>query len=164
LPWTLATHGTKLAQVARIEFTIDSDVPPERVLAAATDFSERRPDLWPNLSRRFYKVHERGDGWCECTEGSDVAGGIWARERYEWSGNSIRGTVVDSNIFKGGTWELRAEPDGQGGSRVTVVNDRTPKGKGLLFAPMMRLRGKKLLAGHMQRTLALIEQEASGAA
>ena len=145
--------------MARIEFTVDSDIPPERVLVAATDFSERRPDLWPGISRRFYEVHEQGDGWCECTEGSDVAGGIWARERYEWSGNSVRATVVDSNVFKDGTWELRAEPDERGGSRVTVVNNRRPKGKGLLFAPIMMLRGEKILAGNLQKTLVLLGQE-----
>ena len=32
---------------------IDSDVPAEQVLAAATDFSEQRPALWPNISREF---------------------------------------------------------------------------------------------------------------
>ena len=142
----------------KIEFTVDSDLPPERVLAAATDFTERRPDLWPSISRKFYKVHERGDGWCECTEGSDVAGGIWARERYEWSGSAIRGTVIDSNIFKSGTWELRAEPNESGGSRITVVNDRVPKGKGLMFAPMMMLMGKRMLAGHLQKTLGIIRE------
>lgn len=140
----------------KIEFAVESDLPPERILAAAIDFSDRRPDIWPSISRRFYKVHDQGDGWCECTEGSDIAGGIWARERYEWSGNAVRGTVVDSNIFRSGTWELRAEPNGRGGSRITVVNDRRPKGKGLMFAPMMMLTGKKLLAGHLQKTLGLI--------
>jgi hypothetical protein len=142
--------------VPKIEFAVESDLPPERILAAAIDFSDRRPDIWPSISRRFYKVHDQGDGWCECTEGSDIAGGIWARERYEWSGNAVRGTVVDSNIFRSGTWELRAEPNGRGGSRITVVNDRRPKGKGLMFAPMMMLTGKKLLAGHLQKTLGLI--------
>jgi Polyketide cyclase / dehydrase and lipid transport len=149
--------------VPRIEFTVETDVPPERVMAAATDFSERRPDIWPNVSRRFYKVHESGPNWCECTEGSDVAGGIWARERYEWTESSIRGTVLESNVFKGGTWELRAEPAGRGGSRVTVVNNRSPKGKGLMFAPIMRLRGSTILAGHLRKTLALLEQQPPGA-
>jgi len=143
----------------RIEFSVETDLPPERVMAAATDFSDRRPDLWPNVSRRFYEVHDQGEGWCECTEGSDLAGGIWARERYEWTPNSIRATVVDSNIFKDGTWELRVDPAGAGGSRVTVVNARTPKGKGLLFAPMMMLTGKKMLAGHLRKTLDLVERQ-----
>jgi hypothetical protein len=140
----------------RIEFTVESDLPPERVLAAATDFSERRPDIWPNISRRYYKVHDQGEGWCECTEGSDVAGGIWARERYEWSGNHIRGTVVESNIFKSGTWDLRADSNGKGGSLITVVNDRVPKGKQFLVVPIMAVMGKKILARHLQKTLDLL--------
>ena len=56
------------------------------------------------------------------------------------------------------TWELRAEPSDSGGSRITVVNDRVPKGKGLLFAPMMLLSGKRMLAGHLRKTLALLEE------
>jgi len=142
--------------MAKIEFTVDSNLPPERVMAAATDFTERRPDIWPGISRRYYEVHEQGDDWCECTEGSDTAGGIWARERYEWSDAAIRGTVVDSNVFKSGTWDLRVEPNGSGGSRVTVVNDRVPKGKGLMFAPVMRVMGAKILAGHLRKTLDII--------
>jgi hypothetical protein len=93
-----------------------------------------------------------------------VAGGIWARERYEWTDTSIRGTVLESNVFKRGTWELRVEPYGRGGSRVTIVNDRVPKGKGLLFAPMMMVAGKKMLAGHLRTTLALIAQQPAGPA
>jgi hypothetical protein len=137
----------------RIEFTVETDVPPERVMAAVCDFTEKRPDIWQNISRRFYKVHDQGDGWCECTEGSDVAGGIWARERYEWSGNSIRGTVVESNVFRDGTWDLRADPRPGGGSSVTVVSARRAKGKGFLFAPVMLIRGRKMLAGHLRTTL-----------
>lgn len=143
----------------RIEFTVESALPPERILAAAADFSERRPDIWPNVSRRYYKVHDQGENWCECTEGSDIAGGIWARERYEWTADTIKGTVLDSNIFKGGTWELHVEPKQGGGSLVTVVNNRRPKGKGLAFAPMMLINGKRLLAGHLRKTLELIEAQ-----
>jgi hypothetical protein len=33
------------------DFRIETTVSPERLLAAATDFSERRPDLWPGISR-----------------------------------------------------------------------------------------------------------------
>src|SRR5438309_11245818 len=96
----------------RIEFTVEGKVPPERGAAAATDFSERRPDLWPNISRRYYEVHDRGDTWAEVTEGSDVMGGIWARERYDWSTPGlVRGTVLDSNVFARGIWELRVEPN-----------------------------------------------------
>jgi Polyketide cyclase / dehydrase and lipid transport len=144
--------------VPRIEFTVDSNVAPERVLAAAADFSDRRPELWPNISRRYYKVHERGDTWAEATEGSDLMGGIWARERYDWSTpGAVHATVVDSNVFAGGTWELRAEPNGRGGSRIQVVNDRRPKGKGRVAAVMMTFTGKQLLRKQLGRTLAILE-------
>jgi hypothetical protein len=144
----------------RIELTMESSVPPERVLAAAADFSDRRPELWPNVSRRYYEVHEQGDGWAVATEGSDVMGGIWARERYDWSTPGVvRATVLDSNVFASGTWELRAEPNGEGGCRIRVVNDRRPKGKGRIAAVMMSLVGKKVLASHLQKTLAILERE-----
>jgi hypothetical protein len=144
----------------RIAFTVESDVPPKRVLAAATDFTERRPDIWPNLSRKFYKVHERGDTWAEVTEGTEIMGGIWARERYDWSSPGVvRGTVMDSNVFKSGIWELRVEPNGRGGSRVSILNDRKPKGKGKVAALMMTFVGERLLTKHLEQTLAILEQQ-----
>jgi hypothetical protein len=39
---------------------VDSDVPAERVFAAATDFSERRPEVRPNISREFGQLHGSG--------------------------------------------------------------------------------------------------------
>jgi hypothetical protein len=141
-----------------IEFSVDTDVPPEKVTAAATDFTDRRPDIWPNISRRYWQVHELGEGFCECTEGSDIMGGIWARERYEWSANRIVGTVLDSNVFSSGTWTLTVEPLGTG-SRVHVVNDREPKGKGRVSAFLMRFAGKRILTDSLRKTLDLIRDE-----
>jgi len=145
----------------RIEYSVETDVPSEQVMSAITDFSDRRPDLWPNISRKFWKLHDRGETWAECTEGSEVAGGIWARERYEWTANRIVGTVQDSNIFKSGTWTMTVEPRPDGGARVTVVSDRRPKGKGLLFAPMMLLNGKRMLTGHLLKTLDIVRASGS---
>jgi polyketide cyclase/dehydrase/lipid transport protein len=146
--------------VPRIEFTVESPLPPERIIAAAADFSDRRPEIWPNISRRYYEVHERGDTWAEATEGSDVMGGIWARERYDWSTPGVvRATVLDSNIFAGGTWELHAASNGAGGSRITVINDRRPKGKGKVSAVLMTVIGKRLLSAHLRKTLAILERE-----
>jgi hypothetical protein len=51
---------------------LDSDISPGRVLAAATDFSKRRPELWPNISPGFWQLHDRGPNWAEATEGSHV--------------------------------------------------------------------------------------------
>ena len=39
----------------------DTPVPPGRIRAALTDFTDRRPDYWPNLDRNRYQVHATGD-------------------------------------------------------------------------------------------------------
>jgi hypothetical protein len=138
--------------VPRDQIQVDSDVPAERVLAAATDFSDRRPEYWPNISRKHYRVHGQGPGWAECTEGGEAIGGIWAREHYEWSGNRVVGRMLDSNVFSSGTWTLTSEPL-DGGSRTTVVFDRRFKGKGYIFLPMVLLAGKRMFTAHLKKTL-----------
>jgi hypothetical protein len=149
--------------VPRVTFTVESSAPPERVLAAATDFSDRRPELWPNSSRKYFKVHERGEDWAEVTEGTDRGGGFWERVRYDWSTPGVvRATVLESNVFTAGTWELRADPSPSGGSVVTVVNDRRTKGKGRLFAVGMALIGKRFFTRLLRQTLDRVEQEPAG--
>ncbi len=109
--------------MARIHISTDSDLPADTVLAAITDFSSRRPRLWPNIDPGVYEVHEVGADWADVTEGSSIAGGVWTRERYEWSvPGVVRATVQDSNIFRSGFWEMRASSVG-GGSRIEIVQD-----------------------------------------
>ncbi len=141
--------------MAPIEYTIESEVAPDRVMAAATDFTDRRPDLWPNISRRFWKVHGIGDGWCECTEGSDNLGGVWVRARYEWTDNRVAATVQDSNIFDSGTWELTVEPAGDG-SRIHAKNEFRTKGKGVVIAPVLAFGGKRFFSGRLRQTLDIL--------
>ena len=33
----------------------EAPVPPGPILAALTDFTDRRPDYWPNLDRRLFR-------------------------------------------------------------------------------------------------------------
>lgn len=108
-------------------------------------------------------MHERGDTWAEATEGSDVMGGIWARERYDWStrhrpghGRGVK-RLRDRDVGA-----PRAEPNGKGGSRVTVVNDQKPKGKGKISALFMTVFGRRVLSGHLRKTLAILEQGPDG--
>jgi hypothetical protein len=137
--------------VPQVVVELDSDIPAERVLAAATDFSERRPELWPNISREFWHLHEGGPSWAEVTEGSRA---VWARERYEWSGNRVVGTTQDSNVWRpGGTWTLTAEPRHGTGSHVRVVLDRRFKGKGWIFYPAVALFGRQMFRRNLQKTL-----------
>jgi len=150
-------------KVAKFRFGVDSRLGPESILRATVDFSDRRPEIWPNISRKVYRVHELGDGWADVTEGSK--GGTWARERYEWSNPGIvRAMVQDSNIFQpGGIWELRVLPKEGGGSRIEVLYHRQARGlKGHLGGALMQLVGRKLAMWSLAQTLAKIEHDELG--
>lgn len=142
--------------MTQVQFTLETPVPAERILAAAIDFSERRPELWPNISRRFYKVHEIGETWAEVTEGSDTMGGIWARERYDWSTpGTVRATVQESNVFQpGGTWQIRIQSAETDGSRIELTRNRRGKGiKGRVIESTLAVAGRKVLSAGLQQTL-----------
>lgn len=89
----------------KISVTAESSADPRQALEAAGDFSSRRAELWS-----------------------------WERSRYDWSQpGSIKGTVVDSNVFApGSTWELRVRPR-EGGSEAEMILTRGfqkgPKGR-----------------------------------
>jgi hypothetical protein len=145
--------------VPHVVVDLDSDIPGERVLAAATDFSERRPELWPNISREFWQLHGRGAHWAEATEGSPA---VLARERYEWSNNRVVGTTQDSNVWRpGGTWTLTVEPRDSAGCHIRVVLDRRFKGKGWLFYPAVALFGRQIFIRNLQKTLRVLARTGS---
>lgn len=146
----------------RVEVSLDTDVPADQVFAAITDFTDHRPDLWPNISRKFYEVHATGDNWAEATEGTDVIGGVWARERYEWSPGQVQATVNDSNIAKSGTWEMRVEKR-DGGTHITLVADRRFKGKGLLLAAGLIVMGRSVLRKDLEKTLDILRNQNASA-
>ncbi|HEY6608403.1 MAG TPA: hypothetical protein VI277_04325 [Candidatus Limnocylindria bacterium] len=114
-----------------------SDLPPDVVLRAARDFSPRRAEMWPDVHLEYLAVHERGEDYAVVTEGNPwPIGYVWERLRYDWSDpRALRGTVVDSNLFRpGSTWELWATPE-DGGSRVEIRANRRLRGRGLLLWP-----------------------------
>lgn len=126
--------------MARIEFDIRSDAPPETVPAALLDFSERRPELWPGLPPDQYEVYAVGDTWAEIREG--YRGRIWVRERYEWSVPvQVEFTAVDSGFATPGSRVVIAiEPAEGGGSRLHVTWERWGKDLfGKLFIGLMVL-------------------------
>ena len=154
--------------MANVDLTVDSDVPAAAVLAAATDFTDRRPALWPTIEPAVYEVHAMGPTWAEVTEGSRFLGLIWARERYEWSTpGAVRATVLESNVFRaGGTWELAATDD-QGPTRIRVRSRRQARGlRGRILGAMLAIAGRQVLAGNLDQTLRLLAADgrAAGAA
>jgi len=140
--------------MATIEFQVESPLSADEVLEALVDFTKRRPELWPAIDPTVYRIHELSSGSALVTEGTDVMGGIWATELYEWNGsNTVRATVQESNFWhSGGTWELSAEPRDGGGSVLHVTRDRRPKNlKARAFEVMMRVVGARVLAGELRK-------------
>jgi hypothetical protein len=141
-------------------------VTPERVLEAARDFSERRSELWPDVHIDHFELHRAGDGFAEVTEGNpSPIGPFWERLRYDWSKpGSVKGVVIDSNIFKpGSSWEMTATPAG-GGSRVVVTMVRGFKGlRGRLVGTIIVHTGlaKRTLTDHLRHFLRQLEAQAS---
>jgi hypothetical protein len=123
------------------------------------DFSEQRPALWPNTSREFWQLHDRGPELCNATEGSPS---IWAREHDEWSDNRVVGTTQDSNVFQpGGTWDLTVEPRNGIGSHLHLDFHRRWKGKGWLFYPVAAVLGRRMFERNLQRTLDVLAHRRS---
>jgi hypothetical protein len=144
--------------MATITFQIESPLRANEVIEALTDFSERRPELWPAIDPKVYRVHEVSSGSALVTEGTDFMGGIWATELYEFNGsNTVRATVQESNFWHpGGTWELYAEPRDGGGSVLRVTRDRRPKNhKARLFEMVMRVVGARVLASELLKAPAI---------
>ena len=141
-----------------IQFEVQSRLEPEAVLEALTDFSKRRPELWPAIDPQVYRVHEVSASSALVTEGTDVMGGIWATELYEWDGSGkVRATIQESNLWhSGGTWELTAAPREGGGSILKVTRDRRAKNiKARLFEVMMRVIGPRILAKELLKAPAV---------
>jgi hypothetical protein len=143
------------AQMPTIHLTERTPVPPERVRAALTDFSDARPSIWPSLAPDHYEVHARGEDWAEVTEGADFAGGVWERGRYDWSQPGVvRFSVSDSNAFAAGSsWEYRVRPDGSGSVVDLTVSRRAATPKGHVLALLLRIGGKRALGSDLRRAL-----------
>ena len=143
--------------MAKIHYEADGAVSAERFLAALTDFGEHRPELWPELDAKFYHLHERGETWAEVTEGTDVLGGVWARERYDWSEpGRVTLTLLESPDFRAGTvttYDVRANPDG--GCHVAVDFQRiaaSPRGR--FVGAVVQLAGARRFGNALRETLA----------
>lgn len=109
------------------DFTIKSPLLPREILACVTDFSNKRPDHWPAISRNQYRVHKLGPTSAYVREGT---GPMWTDERYDWSTPGLIRTIIqESNLFfPGGIWECRITPNKGGGSRIDVHMERDYRG------------------------------------
>ena len=150
--------------MAKIRYEVDGAVPPDRFIRALTDFSERRPELWPNLDTRFYRLHELGDTWAEVTEGTDVFGGVWARERYDWSEpGHVQLRLVESTHFRAGTTiDYLITSRSGGGCHVDVRFRRiatSPQAR--LVGLIVQVIGTRRFANDLRTTLERLASSAS---
>lgn len=141
--------------VPTVRFQLTTARPPEAVLGALTDFSERRPELWPRIDRTHFKVHGQGPDWAEVTEGNVLAS---ERNRYRW--NAAKGevtiTTVESDTWAPGSqWRYQLVPTAGGGTEVDVTVVRTGRGlRGGLVGWVIALSGKRILKSDMEKVLA----------
>ena len=133
--------------MARVEFTIDTPLPQERMISGLTDFSDRRPEIWPGIHPDLYEVLSFGQMSAEVREGSRAPGmTVWAIEGYDWSvPNTVSWAIKESNIFDpGGSVSAQVDPRPGGGSRIHVTWNRTGVGlRGRLLVGMIKLSGGK---------------------
>ena len=142
--------------MAHIHYGADGAIPAARFIGALTDFGPRRPELWPGLDAKFYTVHEVGDTWADVTEGTDVLGGVWGREHYDWSEPGlVRLRLIDSNDFRSGTViDYRVTDRPEGGCHVSVDFQRiatTVRGK--LVGLVVQLTGSRRFAAELREAL-----------
>ena len=141
--------------MAKIHYAADGGVPADRFIAALTDFGERRPELWPNLDTKYFRLHERGDTWAEVTEGTDILGGVSARERYDWSEPGVvRLRLLESVDFQPGTQiEYRVTPNADGGCHVEVEFQRIGASlRGRIVGAAVQLAGSRRFVADLHQT------------
>lgn len=132
---------------AHVRFTFDTELPPERIIAALTDFSANRLTIWPSLDPEKFEVRDIGPDFAVVREGSQSPN-IWAVERYDWSRpGRVMWTLEESDVFRPGSRiELTAEPNGHGGSHVAMDAHRVAwSPKGYLVVTGLALFGRRFL-------------------
>jgi len=146
-----------------IRITTHSHLPPERVLAAGHDFSDRRAEIFPAVSVPYLEVHHLSQTSADVTEGTPAGVGInWERCRYDWSQpGAVRAVVTDSNVYRpaSSSWELRAAP-ADSGSKVEMIwiREFTHNARGRIFGTLFRLVGRPIFTREAKRTIRNLER------
>jgi hypothetical protein len=146
--------------MAHVVAEADTTASPDRVIAALTDFSPKRFELWPNVERQYFKVESAGQSSADVTEGSHVFGGVWEKAHYDWSRpGHVHLDVLDSNAFQpGSTWDYEVTPRPGGGSHVRMEFDRRPSNfKGKVVAALLSIAGGQIFGKGLRETLRRVE-------
>jgi hypothetical protein len=117
--------------VENTRYELAMPFPPEVVLGALVDFSDRRPRVWPETSHpAVYEVHSLDATHADVTEGLPFA---WSRERYDWSEPGVlRLTQVDSNVARNGSIRYRrSRPPERGHASSAIAIEASSAGAGV---------------------------------
>jgi hypothetical protein len=154
--------------VTTIRVVATTPVPPDRVLHAARDFSERRAEIFPAVSVPKLEVHSQGETSADVTEGTTAGfGDNWERCDYDWSrAGSVVATIKESNVYAvpGSSWEIKATAE-DGGSRVEMIWIRDFQGnaRGRIFGTAFRFLGNRIFNKYGRDILENLENlEAAG--
>lgn len=151
-----------------IRVVADTTLPPDRVLFAAHDFSERRAEIFPAVSVPKLEVHARGETSADVTEGTRAGfGDNWERCDYDWSSpGSVKATVKESNVYAvpGSSWELKATRSDTG-SRVEMIwiREFRRNARGRIFGTAFRLIGNRIFNKYGRDVIENLERAEAGA-
>ena len=146
--------------MGRVEVSARGSFPPERFVAALTDFGAERSRIWGNSTPGLFEVHDLREHSADVTEGTRH-GGVWQRYHCDWAKPGlVRLDVVDSNTFGPGSyWEYRVTADAAGGCVVRLPITRAPStARGKVFDHVLRLIGRPYFTRDLRRTLRRIER------
>lgn len=151
----------KFGVLAIYDVDVHTAVLPQRLLAAATDFTDHRPDLWPNINRKQFRVYSLGDHTADVEEGTAP---VHHRYRYQWSDDGVvRATTIDATAMTTGSiWELRIRPSPSGGSDIRIHVEMGFKGPiGMIGRLVMGLTGggAETYRKWFMKTVAVLEAE-----
>jgi hypothetical protein len=149
----------------QLEMQTESSLSPDQVIDALTDFSERRPQMWPGISPEYYEVYSVGETTADVREGTKQGPlNVWAREVYDWTvPNNVTWTVRESNFCTPGSYvKADIKPRDGGGSIITTSWDRTPTSlSGRFIFAVMKLTRGRAIESSMRKGLANYEREAA---
>jgi hypothetical protein len=149
--------------MATIHLNVTTTATPEQFVAGVTDFGPGRSKLFGRSADAYLKVHDRGPGRADVTEGS---GGIWERLDYDWSDpNRVIMTTTDSNVWggrSGHTYTLTRKPNGTTDVDVVVVREGK-NFKGRALGIVLGVVGKRVLGKELGKTVKAIEARDGGA-
>lgn len=138
-----------------LTFSLETKAAPAAVLAALTDFTPRRTDLWPALDPKIYRVDEVSETSAVVREGQRSPR-LWAIEEYDWSRpDTVVWTARESNFCAPGSFmAVRVAPAETGGSRLVITWNRTGITlKGRMITRMVRTTKGKPIATSLGRAL-----------